>query len=86
MMRSLASKVYSLNPIKEKVALSKWSAHSLRVGACTILHAMGFTENQIKFILQWQSSAFMVYLRSTRILADNHNRAFDDVMTMPNFV
>jgi len=86
MMRPLASKVYSLDPVKDKVALSKWSAHSLRVGACTILHAIGFTEPQIKFILRWQSSAFMVYLRSTRILADNQNRAFDDVMAMPHFV
>ena len=33
MMRSLASKVYSLDPVKDKVALSKWSAHSLRAGA-----------------------------------------------------
>ena len=47
---------------------------------------MGFTENQIKFILRWRSNAFMVYLRNTMILADNHNRAFDEVMTMPHFV
>ena len=77
MMRPLASKVYSLDPVKDKVALSKWSARSLRVSACKILHAMGITENQIKFILRWRSNAFMVYLRNTMILADNHNRAID---------
>jgi len=36
---------------------------------------MGFTENQIKFSLRWRSNAFMVYLHTTMLLANNHNRA-----------
>ena len=51
-----------------------------------VLHAIGFTENQIKFILWWHSNAFMVYLHNMMILANNHNRAFDEVMTMPHFI
>ena len=41
MMRSLASKVYSLDPVKEKAKLQWWSSRSLHVAACMILHALG---------------------------------------------
>jgi hypothetical protein len=85
LMRSLACEVYKFLPTKDKDLLSKWSAHSLRVGACVILHAMGFTAEQIKFILRWRSNAFMVYLRSNIILADKHVRALNQAgKLMPN--
>ena len=42
--------------------LHLWSAHSLRVGACVILHAAGFTEPQIQFLLRWCSTSFLELL------------------------
>ncbi|CAJ1950324.1 unnamed protein product [Cylindrotheca closterium] len=47
-MRDLAIHVYKLDPTKDKI---KFSSHSLRVGACVALHALGFTLDQIKFLL-----------------------------------
>jgi hypothetical protein len=39
------------------------------VGACVILHGMGFTDTQIQFLLCWQSNALYVYLRNIAGLA-----------------
>ena len=47
-MRALAVKTYCLDPVKDKAALQLWSSHSLRVGACVLLHAMGFPPQDIK--------------------------------------
>ena len=55
--RLVVAHVYKLNPVKDCVHLHMWSAHSLRVGACVILHGMGFTDSQIRFILRWRSNA-----------------------------
>jgi hypothetical protein len=50
-MQYLAGAVYHITDSKE---LSRFSAHSLRVGACVILYAQGLTESQIQFILRWR--------------------------------
>jgi hypothetical protein len=84
--RMAAAHVYKLDPVKDSAHLSRWSAHSLRVGACVILHGMGFTDTQIQFLLRWQSNAFFVYLRNIAGLAHKQNRALDDLSTMPNFI
>ena len=84
--RTAAAHVYKLDPVRDSAHLSRWSAHSLRVGACVILHGMGFTDTQIQFLLRWSSNAFFVYLRNIAGLAHKHNRALDDLSTMPNFV
>ena len=76
-MRWLASKVYKLDPIKKKTELQRWSCHSFRVGACTLLHTQGFTGEQIKFILRWNSDAFMTYLRNSILLANQQVQALD---------
>jgi hypothetical protein len=68
-MRTAASHVYKLSPYTCQKELQLWSAHSIRVGACVIPHAMGFTASQIQFILRWKSMAFLVYLRNLSILA-----------------
>jgi hypothetical protein len=87
-MRELAAQVYNLDPTKEKDrrALQRWSAHSLRVGACTLLHSMGFSPPQIKFILRWRSDAYLLYLRNNVILSQAQNAAFDKADSMPNFL
>lgn len=82
-MQFAASKVYGITAKKD---LSKWSAHSLRVGACVILHSLGFSATQIQFLLRWKSMAFMDYLRNLAVLADRQNEAVDDVQLMPNFL
>jgi hypothetical protein len=86
-MRFIAANVYGLDPNKpeDRKALQRWSSHSLRVGACVILHAMGFDAVQIKFILRWKSDTFMLYLRNNGVLADKQLQAFDKLSAMPNF-
>jgi hypothetical protein len=86
LMRETACRVYHLHPLKDRAALQMWSAHSLRVGACVILHTMGFTESQIKWILRWRSNAFMVYLRNTAVLARQHVDVMDAAFAMPHFL
>ena len=84
--RLAAAHVYKLDPVKDSDHLRRWSAHSLRVGACVILHGMGFTDTQIQFLLRWSSNAFFVYLRNIAGLAHKQNRALDDLSLMPNFI
>ena len=86
LMRETACWVYHHDPVKDRAALQLWSAHSLRVGACVILHTMGFTESQIKWILRWRSNAFMVYLRNTAVLARQHVDVMDAAFAMPHFL
>jgi hypothetical protein len=85
-MRQAAATVYNLDPIKHKKELQRWSSHSLRVGACVILHSMGYTETQIKWLLRWRSDAFMVYLRNLAILSNKQNTTLDDAAAMPHFL
>jgi hypothetical protein len=76
-MRWLAQKVYKLDPVQHKEELSKWTCHSYRVGACVLLHTDGFTGEQIKFILRWNSDKFMTYLRNSLVLARKQVMALD---------
>jgi hypothetical protein len=85
-MRETTGRVYHRDPMKDRAALQLWSTHSLRVGACVILHTMGFSQSQIKWILRWQSNAFMVYLRNTAVLACQHVDVMDAAFTMPHFL
>ena len=84
-MRLVAAQVYNLDPVKDKKALQLWSAHSLRVAACLILHAMGCTESQIQWLLRWRSNAFMVYLRNVAILSSLQHQKIDAAAAMPHF-
>lgn len=85
-MRQVAAHVYNLDPIKNKEDLQRWSAHSLRVGACVILHTMGFTATQIKFLLRWKSDTFMMYLRNIAILSNQQDSAIDKLAAMPELI
>jgi hypothetical protein len=75
-MRYLAQAVYNISGHE----LQLFSAHSLRVGACVILHAQGFNEIQIQFILRWRSLAFMAYLRNLTALSQQQNKAFNEFL------
>ena len=76
-MRTIASIVYRMDPVKDAEDLQRWSAHSLRVGACVFLHAKGFSAVDIKWILRWESDAYKVYLRNFSGLSDRHTQAWD---------
>ena len=82
-MRHLASVVYHLDPLADANDLRRWSSHSLRVGACVALHAMGFSALDIQWILRWRSQAFMVYLRNVAILAIRQVQALDRASQLP---
>jgi hypothetical protein len=82
--RKAAAYVYKLDPVKDSEHLRKWSAHSLRVGATVILHGMGFTDTQIRFLLRWRSNAFYTYLWNIATLANQQNQAITNVM--PHFI
>lgn len=85
-MHEAAAAVYNLDQTKDKKILQSWTSHSLRVGACVILHAQGFTGPQIKFLLRWKSDCFMEYLRNLGVLSIQQNAAITDIETMPNFI
>ena len=66
-----------LHPIHDRKHLQRWGTHSLRVGACVVLHAMGFSALDIQWILRWRSMAFLTYLRNLTVLATKQVRALD---------
>ena len=69
-MKSIAKSVYS---ITNKNDLKRFTAHSLRVGACVALHMAGAKTLDIKNRLRWKSDSFLTYLRDMPQLGDNHN-------------
>ena len=82
-MRRLAAQVYYLHPVNDQVAIGKWGSHSLRVGACFILHALGFSSLDIQWILRWRSMAFVTYLWNIALLSLRQNQAFNKALGMP---
>ena len=82
-MQKLASQVYHLHPVNDREAISKWGTHSLRVGACVLLHTMGFSALDIQWILRWRSMAFVTYLRNVAILSSRQSAAFNRAAGMP---
>jgi hypothetical protein len=83
-MRNIAAAVYQLSFDKHKEELQRWSSHSLRVGACVILHSMNFSTTQIQWLLRWRSDSFKVYLRNTALLSDQQHQALDQAAAMPH--
>jgi len=82
-MRHLAAQVYYLHPVNDGVAIGKWESHSLRVGACVILHALGFSSLDIQWTLRWRSMTFVTYLRNIALLSSRQNQAFNKALGMP---
>ena len=75
-MRAAACAVYKLKPGRDDSDINRWSSHSLRVGACVFLHSHGFSALDIKWILRWDSDAYLTYLRNFSGLADRQTEAF----------
>ena len=81
-MRQLATKVYN---ITNKEELSKWSSHSLRVGACCILWAKGHSAEFIQRVLRWKSESWKDYVRDLLVHSQQHNETMADVWEVPIF-
>jgi hypothetical protein len=85
-MRELARQTYKLDPTKDREAIQRWSSHSLRVGACVILHSTGRNATEIQHLLRWRSDAFMAYLRNTTLLADTQRASILSVAANPSAI
>ncbi|KAG7347847.1 hypothetical protein IV203_016552 [Nitzschia inconspicua] len=74
-MRDTAAEYYELDSVKHKDILTKFSARSLRVGACIILQAMGFESHQIQQMLRWKSETWLMYTRNLHVVSKQQNEA-----------
>ena len=74
-IRMAAQKTYNIKKLSD---LHRFSCHSLRVGACVMLHIAGFSADSIKFELRWRSDSFRDYLRNVVSLAASKSRALSD--------
>lgn len=81
-MRELAKDVHGLTKKKD---INRFSCHSLRVGACCIYFAAGYSPEFIKRILRWESDAWRKYVRDLLCSAIKANHAINDVDAMPLF-
>ena len=77
-MQSCAKKLYNLT---RKEEISRYTAHSVQVGACVALHAAGASIMTIQFCLRWRSDKFKNYLRHVNQLAEQHNISMNAVST-----
>ena len=50
--------------IKASDELARYTTHSIRVGACVLLHETSQTPDFIKAHLRWRSDAYLMYLRN----------------------
>jgi len=82
-LRRVASIVYQ---IKSDKTLLLFSSHSIRVGACVLLHSLQQDPLFIQFRLRWRSLSFMNYLRNTPRIAALHNLVFNSGNTDDMFI
>ena len=75
-LRQAAKAVHNIH---SQADLQKFTAHSIRVGACVLLHSAGRDFEYIKFRLRWRSDSFRMYLRNVTALALQHADIIDDV-------
>jgi len=68
-IKKCAKHIYDCTPTQLKL----YSCHSIRVGACVLLHSTQPDPLYIQFRLRWRSQSFISYLRNTPRLASLHN-------------
>ena len=66
LLRRAAKAVYHITSLQH---LQRFSCHSIRVGACVMLHCANFTDTEIQFELRWRSNSFKDYLRNVLCIA-----------------
>ena len=74
-LQEAVSKIYNITCKEE---LARFTSHSLRVGACVLLHAQNQSSEDIKLRLRWRSDSFRMYLRNIIQLAERHRDAIRD--------
>ena len=74
-LQTLAKTVYNITASEE---LTRFTTHSIRVGACALLHETSQTPDFIKACLRWRSDAYLMYLRNTPKLAILHTQAVNN--------
>ena len=62
----------AVHHVTSKTDLARFSTHSLRVGACCLLHTNGKPPDYIKLRLRWRSDSYKDYLRDMAMLATEH--------------
>jgi hypothetical protein len=72
LLQEAAKNVYN---ITKKDEVSRFTSHSIRVGACVLLHSQNISSEDIKFRLKWRSDSFRMYLRNVVQLAERHKNA-----------
>ena len=65
----------AVHNVTKKEELQRFTSHSIRVGACVLLHSQNISTEDIKFRLRWRSNSFKMYLRNTIPLAEMHKNA-----------
>ena len=70
-IQSVAKQVYN---ITNKAQIGRFTNHSVRVGACTLLHCGEADTLTIKTRLRWRSESFTMYLRNMPLLVAIHNK------------
>ena len=76
-LRALQSTAHAVYNITKKEDLGRFTSHSIRVGACVLLHTQNISAEDIKFRLRWRSDAFRMYLRNVTQLAERHKNAIN---------
>ena len=71
-LQRVAKTVYQ---ISDKKDLSRWTCHSVRVGACVSLFNQEKGEAFIQFQLRWRSQSWRDYIRDSPTLSDQHIKA-----------
>ena len=71
-LQSVARKAHNITLSKD---ITRWTPHSLRIGACVLLNEARVDPSIIKLRLRWRSDAFKDYLRNTITLAAIHRDA-----------
>ena len=78
-----AQRCYDVNTATKtgKDEVKKWTSHSLRVGACVLMHLANATALDIQFRLRWKSDCFKICLRDLQGIAIRHKNQIISVIT-----
>ena len=74
---------FKLDKTKNRPIVSRWSTHSIRVGACNILFGAGESDHVIQFRLRWKSMTFMNYFRNLGAISAAQNAAVQKAIEQP---
>jgi hypothetical protein len=65
----------AVRPTISKKEEQQYSAHLLQVWACVLLNEAGKSPDYIKKRLRWMGDSFLMYLRDTCVIQDQHHEA-----------